>query len=92
MTRILDSRNFMLVEKSSANVYNYEGRLICSPRWPSMQPEILNESCISLSPGVIAVRDQNDDKGKRTALFGEPKVTRIKARFASKNTQLIFFF
>ncbi|PSN36206.1 hypothetical protein C0J52_07301 [Blattella germanica] len=55
-------RHFLLVEKSSMNLYSYEGRLLCSPRWQGMQPETLNAACVSLSPDTIVVRDQADDK------------------------------
>lgn len=53
----------MLVERSSVNLYSYEGRLISSPRWAAMQPETMNEKSISLSEDTLAARDQNDPKG-----------------------------
>jgi intraflagellar transport protein 80 len=56
------NRHFLLVEKSSLSLYSYEGRLLCSPRWQGMQPEILNPACVSISSDTIAVRDQADEK------------------------------
>ncbi|GLG95764.1 F-box-like/WD repeat-containing protein ebi [Gryllus bimaculatus] len=58
----LAARHFLLVEKTTAGLYSYEGRLLCSPRWQAMQPDTLNESSVSISPDTIAVRDQVDDK------------------------------
>ncbi|GAB6033115.1 Intraflagellar transport protein 80 [Chamberlinius hualienensis] len=53
---------FLLVEGSSVGVYSYDGKLICSPKWPGMHPELLNEQSISLSNFAVAIRDQNDSK------------------------------
>lgn len=52
----------ILVERSSMNVYSYEGRLVSSPRWASLNTASLNPSHISLGPDSIAVRDQADEK------------------------------
>ena len=39
-------------------VYSYEGRLLCSPRWPGMRPESLSRQTVSISSDCVAVRDQ----------------------------------
>lgn len=59
-------RFFLLVERSSVNLYSYEGRLVSSPRWAAMQPETMNEKSISLSDDTLAARDQNDPKGEES--------------------------
>uniref|UniRef100_T1HYQ8 WD_REPEATS_REGION domain-containing protein n=1 Tax=Rhodnius prolixus TaxID=13249 RepID=T1HYQ8_RHOPR len=59
---LLSERHMILVERSSMNVYSYEGRLVSSPRWASLNTASLNPSHISLGPDSIAVRDQADEK------------------------------
>lgn len=54
----------LLVEKSAIGVYNYQGRLIASPRWPNMRLDCLRASHISMSSDTLAVRDIGDTKGK----------------------------
>ena len=39
-----------------------EGRLLCSPRWPSMRPEMLTALTVTISPDTIGIRDQVDEK------------------------------
>nr|CAD7260712.1 unnamed protein product [Timema shepardi] len=59
---LLAERHFLLAEKASVYLYNYDCKLICSPRWAGMQPETLNLASISISNDTIAVRDQLDNK------------------------------
>lgn len=54
----------LLVEKSGVGIYNYQGRLTASPRWPNMRLEYLRSSHISISPDTLAVRDIGDTKGE----------------------------
>lgn len=54
----------LVVEKSAVGVYNYQGRLIASPRWPNMRLDYLKMSHISLSPDTLAIRDIGDTKSK----------------------------
>ena len=55
-------KHFLLCESRSVHLYSYEGRLICSPRWSGMRPEVLNAQTVSLSNDTIAIRDQSDEK------------------------------
>lgn len=57
-------RHFLLVERSSMNLYSYDGKVLCSPKIPGMQIDALDFSGLSLSPDTLAVLDQNDDKSK----------------------------
>ncbi|KAJ8958886.1 hypothetical protein NQ318_019654 [Aromia moschata] len=59
---LLCEKHMLLVEKSTAGIYNYQGRLIASPRWPNMRLDYLRSSHISLSPDTLAVRDVSDVK------------------------------
>lgn len=56
-------RHLLLVERTSLSLYNFEGRLLSSPRWASLNTATLNPSHITLGPECIAARDQADDKG-----------------------------
>ncbi len=55
-------KHFLLVESGAVHLYSYEGRLICSPRWPGMRPETLSTQTVSVSNDCIAVRDQVDER------------------------------
>ena len=58
------TRHFLLVDSSSVYVYSYEGRLVCSPKFPGMRTDILNKQTVSISNDTIAIRDKVDEKGK----------------------------
>lgn len=63
VTLIVQSeRHFLLVESSGLHLYSYEGRLLCSPKWPGMRPDMLTSATVSLSPDTIAIRDQVDER------------------------------
>lgn len=64
----------LLVEKSTVGVYNYQGRLIASPRWPNMRLDCLRLPHISVSSETLAVRDIGDTKGKVINLTQIPLV------------------
>ena len=40
------SRQFLVVESTAVYVYSYEGRLLCSPKWPGMRPEALSRQTV----------------------------------------------
>ena len=52
------------MNSTSVHNYSYEGRLICSPRFPGMRTDILNYQTVSLSDDTIAIRDKADEKCK----------------------------
>ena len=55
-------RLFLLVDGSGVYVYSYDGRLLCTPRWPGMRTDVLNQRTVSLTNDTIAVRDKTDEK------------------------------
>lgn len=59
---LLAEKHMLLVEKHNINLYNYQGRLIATPRWPNMRLETLKASHISLSSDTLIVRDSGDAK------------------------------
>ncbi|CAH1117583.1 unnamed protein product [Phaedon cochleariae] len=59
---LLCEKHMLLVEKTTVGIYNYQGRLIASPRWPNMRLDHLRSSHITLSPDTLAVRDAGDFK------------------------------
>ena len=56
------SRQFLIVESTAIYVYSYEGRMLCSPKWPGMRPDALSRQTVSISSDCVAVRDQTDEK------------------------------
>ncbi|CAH1115731.1 unnamed protein product [Psylliodes chrysocephalus] len=59
---LLAEKHMLLVEKSTASIYNYQGRLIASPRWPNMRLDHIKTALVALSPDTLAVRDSGDPK------------------------------
>ncbi|XP_066597521.1 intraflagellar transport protein 80 homolog [Prorops nasuta] len=59
---LLAEKHFLLVEWNTLALYNYEGRLLGSPKWKGMTEEPLYPPCISLCSDSLAVRDQNNEK------------------------------
>ncbi|CAL4111796.1 unnamed protein product, partial [Meganyctiphanes norvegica] len=55
-------RHFLLVDGASVFIYSYDGRLLCSPRWPGMRSDVLNARTVSLSNDTLAIRDKTDEK------------------------------
>ncbi|EFA04099.2 intraflagellar transport protein 80 homolog [Tribolium castaneum] len=59
---LLAEKHMLLVEKNTIGIYNYQGRLIASPRWPNMRLDSLRATHISLSSDTLVVRDSIDHK------------------------------
>ncbi|KAL3274989.1 hypothetical protein HHI36_019763 [Cryptolaemus montrouzieri] len=59
---LLAEKHLLVIEKNHVNLYNYQGRLTASPRWPNMRLETLKSSHISLSSDTLIVRDSGDPK------------------------------
>ncbi|XP_064639074.1 intraflagellar transport protein 80 homolog isoform X2 [Lineus longissimus] len=55
-------KHFLLVDSVGVQVYSYEGRLICSPRYQGMRTDILNYQTVSLSNDTVAILDKADEK------------------------------
>lgn len=43
-------------------IFTYEGRQICNPKFPGLRPERLSRSVLSLSSDTLALLDQADPK------------------------------
>lgn len=56
----------MLVDSSNVYIYSYDGRMVCSPKYPGMRADILNYQTVSLSNDTVAIRDKTDEKGTST--------------------------
>ena len=63
MSCFLLFRHFMLVDSSNVYIYSYDGRLVCSPKYPGLRADILNYQTVSLSNDTVAIRDKTDEKG-----------------------------
>ncbi|XP_042903024.1 intraflagellar transport protein 80 homolog [Parasteatoda tepidariorum] len=55
-------KHFLFVDGQSMYIYNYDGRLVSSPKWPLMRTDYLNQSTVSLSNDTVAVRNKGDEK------------------------------
>ncbi|CAG9859174.1 unnamed protein product [Phyllotreta striolata] len=59
---LLAEKHMFLIEKNSASIYNYQGRLVASPRWPNMRLDHVQASTVALSSDTLVVRDAGDPK------------------------------
>lgn len=59
---VQSERHFLIVDGASVYIYSYDGRLLCSPRWPGMRTDVLNNRTVSLSDDTLAIRDKTDEK------------------------------
>jgi len=67
---------FALIDASqNFNVYNYEGKLISSPKYQGLRVEFLNKRHISLSNDVLAIIDPMQSKVVRLfdIISGKPQ-------------------
>ncbi|KAJ8980063.1 hypothetical protein NQ317_012903 [Molorchus minor] len=65
---LLCEKQMLLVEKSTVGIYNYQGRLTASPRWPNMRLDQLRNAHVSLSPDTLAVQNAGDMKRDATSI------------------------
>lgn len=61
---IKQSEKYLLLvdTQEGIQIYNYEGRMVCSPRLANARVESLNANTLALSSDVLAVRDHRDEK------------------------------
>lgn len=54
---------FAIVDNfTGIQVYTYEARLVCSPKYPGLRAESLNSQSIAISNDVVAIKDRADEK------------------------------
>ncbi|ORY48676.1 WD40 repeat-like protein [Rhizoclosmatium globosum] len=54
---------FLFVDNATGiQVFSYEGRLICSPKYPGLRPDFITSQAISLSNDTLAIKDRTDEK------------------------------
>lgn len=57
------NRNFLIVDNfTGIQVYNYDGRLLCTPKFKGLRNEFLNSNIVSLSSDYVAIVDRTDPK------------------------------
>ncbi|XP_057652979.1 intraflagellar transport protein 80 homolog [Diorhabda carinulata] len=59
---LLAEKHMLLVERNTVGVYNYQGRLTSTPRWPNMKPDQLKNATVTISSDTLAIRDSTDTK------------------------------
>jgi intraflagellar transport protein 80 len=72
---VLSSKLFAVVDTvAGVVVYNYEGRVLSTPKFQGLRPEFLSEDTISISSDVVAILDRTDSLTIRCfdALTGRP--------------------
>lgn len=64
---ILFFSSFLIVDTcNGVQIYTYDGRLVSSPKYPGLRPELLTPNAIGLSSDVLAIKDHTDEKSKRS--------------------------
>lgn len=43
-------------------MFSYDGRLVCTPRYPGMKVDVLNQQTIAIRCDTVAIRDKTDEK------------------------------
>ena len=57
------SSTFVLVDTfSGIQVFSYDGKLLCSPKFPGLRAEFIHNHSISLNRDVLAVKDHSNEK------------------------------
>lgn len=60
-------RAFLMMDNfSGIQVFSYEGRLKCNPKFPGLRTDLLSQQCISLSNDILAIVDNNKKKSINT--------------------------
>ncbi len=63
---VMGVRSFAIVDTvSGVGVYSYEGRLVSTPKFQGLRPELLSGNHISLASDVVAILDRTDFKTVR---------------------------
>ncbi|GBG65480.1 hypothetical protein CBR_g51075 [Chara braunii] len=59
-------RHFLMIDSfSGLQLFTYEGRQVCNPRFQGLRTEFLNEQSVSLANEILAVIDTSDYKSIR---------------------------
>jgi intraflagellar transport protein 80 len=59
-------RQLVIVDNiSGIQVYSYDGRLLCTPRFPGLRSEVLSAQTVAVGPDCVAVVDKSDGKSTR---------------------------
>ncbi|XP_072760097.1 intraflagellar transport protein 80 homolog [Anoplolepis gracilipes] len=59
---LLAEKHFLIVELNTVSLYNYQGRLLGTPKWKGFTEEPLYIPCISLCADTLVIRDQTNEK------------------------------
>lgn len=58
-----------MVDGAGVYVYTYDGRLVSTPKYPTLRANTLNAQTVSLSNDTVAIRDKTDEKGEQASDF-----------------------
>uniref|UniRef100_A0A7S3R5J7 Intraflagellar transport protein 80 n=1 Tax=Dunaliella tertiolecta TaxID=3047 RepID=A0A7S3R5J7_DUNTE len=63
-------RHFLIMDHSSGiQLYTYEGRQLCNPKFPGLHPELMNQQMLGLSNDTIAVMEVGAQSSGTTVRF-----------------------
>ncbi|XP_070155194.1 intraflagellar transport protein 80 homolog [Polyergus mexicanus] len=72
----LAERHFLIVEFSTMSLYNYQGRLLGTPRWKGFTDEPLYTPCLSLCADTLVIRNETN---KKCSEFGkQPSIVSVR--------------
>ncbi|XP_062521440.1 intraflagellar transport protein 80 homolog [Corticium candelabrum] len=58
---VLAEKQFLLVDSvTGLQIYTYGGRVVCTPKLPSVQAAVLNQQIVSLSNDTLVIRDKDE--------------------------------
>eukprot|EP00795_Rhopilema_esculentum_P016996 gene16996-8500_t len=58
----LAEKHFALVDEMSVQIYSYEGRLLSTPKYQGMRPDMMSAQTIALCNDTLAIKDKTDEK------------------------------
>lgn len=77
---IQSEKNFLIVDNfTGIQVFNYDGRLLCTPKFKGLRSEFLNSNIVSLSSDYVAIVDRSDSKSIHVIELpsGKPSVVEL---------------
>ena len=90
VTRIVQSRHhFALIDALGISIYNYEGKLLSSPKYSGLRVEFLSSRCVSLSRDVIALLDTSNRKHVRLFDVFSGKALNLNIEYTAEIVELM---
>jgi len=59
---VLAQSYFLMMDSNALTIYNFEGRVISSPKFNGFMPQVLNKSTVALCDDCVVILDRSDSK------------------------------